>query len=171
MTSPLRSGILGRRYNRTLHGRSVHRPANVYHHNIIHGFRRLLRLRLEHPEDNGDALDVFEKIGQKKGSIAGEPVFAMHDGTITAIVEPTGRLGCVYIENRKLELLTVNAHLHVLESLKVGQKVKEGQKIGHVGRILSDAHLHLEVYIRGQALAAAKPERLAELISQGKWLV
>ena len=146
MQSPLEGGILGRRYNSTLHGRSVYRKRDVRGHNVVKGYSR---------PGTGDALDIFVP--------AGTPVRAMHSGHITRIVQPLGRLGCVYVEAK--DVITIYAHLHIRELVKVGDEVEEGQLLGWVGRILNDPHLHLEVWIKGKALAERTPRALAEKIN------
>lgn len=145
MTSPIRGGITGRRYNRTLHGRSVHRKTDVPGHNVVLGYSR---------PGVGDALDVFVP--------AGEPVYAMHDGRINRVADRGGRLSCIYVAGKSVT--TVYAHLHIRERIKLGMLVHEGELIGWVGRKLRDPHLHLEVWMGGRALAARKPDELAGMI-------
>jgi len=147
MISPIRGGISGRRYNRTLHGRSVHRRQDVPGHNVVLGYNR---------PGTGDALDIFIQ--------AGEPVFAMHSGCINRIADRDGRLSCIYVADKKV--VTVYAHLHIKERLKLGMQVREGEVIGWVGRKLKDPHLHLEVWIGGKAVSAPTPKALAEAIRQ-----
>jgi murein DD-endopeptidase MepM/ murein hydrolase activator NlpD len=147
MTSPLSGGILGRRYNRTLHGRSVYRPKDVPGHNVILGYSR---------PGTGDALDVFVP--------AGEPVFAMHDGRINRIADRGGRLSCVYVAGKGVT--TVYAHLHIRERIKLGMRIHERELIGWVGRVLRDPHLHLEVWIGGRAVSARRPSELALKMSE-----
>jgi murein DD-endopeptidase MepM/ murein hydrolase activator NlpD len=119
---------------------------------VIRGFSR---------PGTGDALDVFVP--------AGTPVRAMHSGHVTRIAQGLGRLGCVYVE--AADIISVYAHLHVRiptperDGLKVGDHVEEGQLLGWVGRILNDPHLHLEVWIKGKALAAPAPAELAQKIN------
>ena len=146
MTAPLNGGIIGRRYNRTLHGRSVYRRKDVPGHNVVLGYLK---------PGIGDALDIFVP--------AGEPVFAMHDGRINRIADRGGRLSCVYIAGKGVT--TVYAHLHIRERIKLGMRVHEGELIGWVGRALADPHLHLEVWIGGKAISAKKPEILALKLS------
>jgi murein DD-endopeptidase MepM/ murein hydrolase activator NlpD len=153
MRLPLEGGILGRRYNKTLHGRSIPRKQDVPGHNVILGYSR---------PGTGDGLDIFEFIGEHRGAITGVPVFAMHSGVVNRIVEPTGRLGCIYVAAPKL--VTVYAHLHILEGLKLGQKIKEGQKLGHVGRVLGDPHLHFEMWVNGKAVTGHNPAEMARNI-------
>jgi len=150
MTTPLYRGLLGRRYNRTLHGRSVHRPEDVPGHNVILGYRR---------PGVGDALDVFVP--------AGEPVFAMHDGRISRIADPGGRLACIYIAGKGVT--TVYAHLHIRERIALGMRIHEGELIGWVGRVLADPHLHLEVWIGGRALAARSAHALSQRMRSFCW--
>jgi murein DD-endopeptidase MepM/ murein hydrolase activator NlpD len=141
MTGPLNGGILGRRYNRTLHGRSVYRPKDVPGHNVILGYSR---------PGTGDALDIFVP--------AGEPVFAMHDGRVGRIADRGGRLSCIYVAGRGVT--TVYAHLHIRERIRLGMRIHEGELIGWVDRKLDDPHLHLEVWIGGKALSGRRPSKL-----------
>ncbi|MBI2843696.1 MAG: M23 family metallopeptidase [Armatimonadetes bacterium] len=145
MISPLRGGIAGRRYNKTLHGRSIYRRQDVPGHNVVLGYSR---------PGVGDALDIFVP--------AGEPVFAMHDGRISRIADRGGRLSCVYVAGRGMT--TVYAHLHIRERITFGMRVHEGELIGWVGRKLSDPHLHLEVWRGGKALAGRTAAKLCEAI-------
>lgn len=147
MITPIHGGILNRRYNWTLHGRSVYRPKDIPGHNVVLGYSR---------PGAGDALDVFIQ--------AGEPVFAMHDGRINRIADRGGRLSCIYVAGKGVT--TVYAHLHIHEKIKLGMKVHEGEIIGWVGRILSDPHLHLEMWMEGKALSAPRPALLAAKIEK-----
>lgn len=142
---PIKGGILNRRYNRTLHGRSVHRKKDVPGHNVILGYSR---------PGVGDALDIFVP--------AGTPVFAMHSGRISRIADRGGRLSCIYIAGKGTT--TVYAHIHIKESLKLGHRVEEGDHIGWVDRKLSDPHLHLEAWIGGKSLSAKTARGLARVI-------
>lgn len=147
LTSPLRGGVLGRRYNRTLHGRSVHRKIDVPGHNVVVGYSR---------PGTGDALDIFAR--------AGEPVFAMHDGKIDRLADRDGRLSCIYVTGNATT--TVYAHLHIKETVKLGMQVHKGELIGWVGRKLWDPHLHLEVWLDEKVVSAKTPELLAAQIEE-----
>jgi murein DD-endopeptidase MepM/ murein hydrolase activator NlpD len=146
LVSPIEDGILKRRYNKTLHGRSVHRKKDVPGHNVVLGYSR---------PGVGDALDVFVP--------AGEPVFAMHSGRISRIADRGGRLSCVYIAGSGFT--TVYAHMHIHEILTLGMKVNQGEVIGWVDRKLSDPHLHLEVWAGGRSISAPTPASLAQQIA------
>lgn len=146
MISPMRGGIVGRRYNKTLHGRSVYRTGDVPGHNVVMGYSR---------PGLGDALDIF--------IYAGEPVYAMHDGRINRIADRGGRLSCVYVAGRGVT--TVYAHLHIRERIRLGMQVHEGELIGWVGRKLRDPHLHLEMWVGGKALAAPTASLLASKLA------
>jgi len=147
MISPLKNGIANRRYNKTLHGRSVYRKTDVPGHNVVLGYSR---------PGVGDALDVFV--------MAGEPVFAMHGGRINRIADRDGRLACIYVAGKGVT--TVYAHLHIHEKIKLGMTVREGECIGWVGRKLKDPHLHLEVWTNGKSVSARTPSQLALKISR-----
>jgi murein DD-endopeptidase MepM/ murein hydrolase activator NlpD len=140
--------------NSTLHGRSIPRNEDVPGHNVIKGYSAPSGRRV------GDGVDLFVP--------AGTPVYAMHEGTIIRMAEPEGRLGCLYIENRELGVLTVYAHLNVKDALRVGDEVEEGQVIGHVNRQLKHPHLHLEMWVHGNAVASRTPGGLKLRIK--KWV-
>lgn len=146
MISPLLGGIMGRRYNRTLHGRSVYRKADVPGHNVVMGWSK---------PGVGDALDVFVP--------AGAPVFAMHAGRINRIADRGGRLSCIYIAGKGIT--TVYAHLHIRERIALGMRIHEGDLIGWVGRELKDPHLHLEVWSNGHSITATNARSLATKIN------
>ncbi|MEN6370946.1 MAG: M23 family metallopeptidase [Armatimonadota bacterium] len=147
MKSPLSGGILGKRYNRTLHGRSVHRKTDVPGHNVCIGYSR---------PGTGDGLDIF--------CPASTEVYAMHDGVVQIIKDRNGRLSYVYIRNGRT--FTVYAHIYVKASLQVGSTVKAGELIGWVNKILKDPHLHLEVWPDGKILHDSKPAGLAKKIQE-----
>lgn len=142
MISPVKGGIIGRRYNRTLHGRSTHRKQDVPGHNVVLGYSR---------PGVGDALDIF--------CPAGEPVYAMHSGRISRIADRGGRLSCIYISGGRTT--TVYAHIHIHDRVVLGSNVREGELIGWVGRKLSDPHLHLEIWMQWRALSGASSVELA----------
>lgn len=143
--SPLKDGIITKRYNRTLHGRSVYvyRHMSIPGHNVFMGYNAR----------NGDGLDIFEE--------PGTPVYAMHDGNIVEI-EYTGRNGRVQIRNG--ETRSMYAHLSVKPALNIGSRVRSGQIIGYIGRVLRDPHLHLELWIDGKAVSGKTPKELAKKI-------
>lgn len=63
--------------------------------------------------------------------------------------------------------LTVYAHLHVREALRVGDVIEAGTLIGWVGRVIKDPHLHLEIWQRNDrwhAISAPTPARLRQKI-------
>lgn len=140
----LTRGILGRRYNETLHGRSVNRRADVPGHNVIIGYGQ---------PGLGDGVDVFENSHME--------AFAPFEGTVVRIAERDGRLGLVQIANGKKGLVIAIAHLHVANSLQVGGKVKEGSIIGWVSTKLTDPHAHLELWVHGRSISHPVPKCLA----------
>jgi murein DD-endopeptidase MepM/ murein hydrolase activator NlpD len=152
MIMPIANGIVGRRYNRTLHGRSVYRIKDVSHHNVVKGYSS---------PGTGDAIDIFVP--------AGTPVYAMHDGYISRITDPGGRLSCIYIQGA-FEL-TVYAHMslklwiRLKNYLSPRQFVKAGQCIGYVGRKLSNPHLHLEVWLHNTVVSGKTSSELARKIA------
>lgn len=147
MVTPLKGGILSRKYNNSLHGRSVYRPKDVYHHNVILGYSK---------PGIGDAVDIFLP--------AGTEVYAMHDGRINRIADRGGRLSCIYIAGKGIT--TVYAHLHIRERITLGMQVHEGELIGWIGRILTNPHLHLEVWKDGKSISAKSGTALAVKISK-----
>ncbi|MEN6521277.1 MAG: M23 family metallopeptidase [Armatimonadota bacterium] len=147
MVSPIKGGIANRRYNKTLHGRSVYRKMDVPGHNVVLGYSS---------PGVGDGLDIFTN--------AGEPVFAMHGGRINRIADRNGRLACIYIAGK--DMTTVYAHLHIHEKIRLGTVVREGECIGWVGRKLKDPHLHLEAWTGGKCISAKTPAQLAVKIGQ-----
>ena len=146
LNSPLKGGLAGRRFNRTLHGRSVHRRQDVPGHNVVLGYSR---------PGTGDALDVFVP--------AGEPVYAMHDGVVNRIADRGGRLSCIYVAG--FGVTTVYAHIHIRGRIRLGTKIKAGEVIGWVDRKLNDPHLHLEVWTGGSVISGRTPSELAASIS------
>jgi len=156
MRSPLPGNLLGFRRNRTLHGRSVHRKADVPGHNVVKGYST---------PGLGDGVDLF--------CPAGTPVYAMHDGYISRIADPGGRLSCIYLCGEAIPgvVESVYAHISLKPWIRIKnyltprQWVKQGQCIGYVGRKLKDPHLHLEVWVMGRALSAPTAKKLAEAIN------
>ena len=137
---PLKLNLSKLRVNKTLHGRSTYRPNNVPGHNIVTGWYRNM---------TKDAIDWF--------CHSGTSVFACHDGT----VEVRDNIGCVIITNEKYK--TVYAHLHIKEGLP--KTVKQGDKIGWVGKVLKDPHLHFELWIDGQGVTSSTPKGLSEKLA------
>jgi len=147
MRNPLPGNLTGYRLNRTLHGKSVYRKADVPGHNVVRGYNN---------PGVGDALDPF--------CPAGTEVRAMHDGVITRVADPGGRLSCIYIQgfDDNHTYLTVYAHLSLKPWVRLKVRVKAGQCIGYVGRKLKDPHLHLEIWVDGHSISADTPRHLAE---------
>jgi murein DD-endopeptidase MepM/ murein hydrolase activator NlpD len=145
MIEPIAGGLMARRYNKTLHGRSVYRRDDVPGHNVVKGYST---------PGTGDGLDVFLRVGT--------PIYAMHAGKVTRIADPGGRLSAVYVEGSGI--LSIYAHIRLKWWVKLWGKIKEGQLLGWVDRKLKDPHLHLEVHVRGKALAAQTPDELARQI-------
>jgi murein DD-endopeptidase MepM/ murein hydrolase activator NlpD len=144
MKPPLPFDIRKLRVNRTLHGRSRYRKANVSGHNVF--------LYYSTP-GKGDGLDLF--------CPAGTPVFAMHSGRVTRIsTSRNSRNTYVMVEGGGF--YSFYAHIHAKESLKVGDSVKTGQILGWVGRILNDAHVHLEAGKGGVPVSASTAKKLRE---------
>ncbi len=143
MKNPLPNSLGSYRLNRTLHGRSVHRPKDVPGHNVVRGWSR---------PGTSDALDLF--------CTAGTPVYAMHAGHITRIADPDGRLSCIYIDS--LHNVTVYAHIKLKWWVRLKKSVRAGQCIGYVGRKLADPHLHMEAEVAGVTLYGKTPRALRD---------
>ena len=159
LTNPLPEEFTSYRLNKTLHGRSVHRPANVRGHNVFKGYK--------HP-GTGDGGDLFCE--------AGTPVKAMHSGQIGYINrdrdnapkgQDYGPKSVLYLEGvqQTIDVTTVYAHIHIKDDLKAGKSVTAGQVIGYVGRLIRDPHLHLEVWIDGKAISGKRPAAWAESVA------
>ena len=150
LQNPLKCNLTKLRVNRTLHGRSKYRPADVGGHNVVTGW---------YIKMDRDAVDWF--------ILAGTPVYASHSGTISSIRDPNGVLGCVIITGTGSDRIyrSVSAHLHVHESLKVGQSVEKGKLIGWVGRVCKDPHLHYELWKNGQGICAPTAQKLSEKLA------
>lgn len=143
---PLRVVLAKTRVNKTLHGRSVYRRTDVPGHNVFMGYSK---------PGTGDGVDLFAP--------AGTEVFAMHDGRVTSIQHVHGRNDQVMLVGTVdgKPVTTLYAHIHPQEGLKRGDTVKADQRIGFVGRILNDPHLHLEIRIAGVSVAASTPRAYA----------
>ena len=120
------------RVNRTLHGRSVYRPADVPGHNVFHGYNR---------PGWGDGVDLF--------CLGGTPVRAMEDCRQEMHQGDGTRKEVITL--RGAGLLVVYAHI----SAKYGGRGagwRQGDVVGWVRKELGDPHLHLEVFeVRGGA--------------------
>jgi murein DD-endopeptidase MepM/ murein hydrolase activator NlpD len=142
---PLDGNLLGRKLNGTHHGRSVYRKKDVPGHNVIIGYSR---------PGTGDAVDF--------GANAGESVYAVHSGSITRVFGKGEVLEGIYITSEGNKIVTVYAHTHLKDWVKLGSKVVEGQVIGYVGRKLKWPHLHFEMWIGGKAISNRTIKGLAQ---------
>lgn len=141
--SPLRPPLAGLdhcRVNNTLHGRSVHRPADVPGHNVFKGYNA---------PGTGDAVDLF--------CPAGSPVVAIADCKQTRHSNDATRLEVVYLEGDGW--LAVYAHINAMQE-GTGDRLRAGQVVGHVRGDLDDPHLHFELWCNGQAMHAPTPAGL-----------
>lgn len=142
---PLPGNLTGYRVNKTLHGRSVHRKRDVPGHNVVMGYSR---------PGTGDGVDLF--------CAAGTPVYTMHAGHVNRIADRGGRLSCVYVAWHGYT--TIYAHMHLKNSLQIGDGVGVGECLGWVDKQLSDPHLHLEVWHGGKVVSSNTPAGLAAKI-------
>lgn len=89
--------------------------------------------------------------GTDVANVTGTPVVAVHAGTVTrseTLSATYGKLQRIFITSGTLE----TRYLHLSRrDVKVGQKVKRGQRIGLMGAtgFVTGPHLHLEVRRRG----------------------
>ena len=145
LQNPLKMNLTNVRVNRTLHGRSKYRPVNVSGHNVVTGWY----LNMDR-----DGIDWCVP--------SGTPVYASHDG-VAGIRERNGILACVIIIGTGSDSIyrSVYAHLSIKSDLKSGDKVKQGQCIGYVGKKLNDPHLHYELWKNGQGICAKTPAGLS----------
>lgn len=86
---------------------------------------------------------------------SGTPVRAMNDGTVVIAGSFPVR-GNLVVVDHGLGVVSLYFHQSKL-GVKVGDKVKRGQKIGEVGTtgLSTGPHLHLELRIRGEAVSPA----------------
>lgn len=86
----------------------------------------------------------------------GTPVYAPGNGTVTLADWKAGYGKCITIDHG-FGYETVYAHLNKY-NVRVGQKVKRGEKIGEVGNTgkSTGPHLHYEVHVRGKIDNPAK---------------
>ncbi len=139
------------RLNRTLHGRSAHRQQDVPGHNVFKGY--------SHP-GRGDGIDLF--------CPAGTPVHAMHSGQIIVVNDPGRKSESIWIEGVQstVEICTVYAHVKLKAGLHEGSAVTSGQVIGYVDKLVSDPHLHLEVWIDNHAVSGKRPRDYVKALSK-----
>lgn len=90
--------------------------------------------------------------GTDVANATGTPVYAVHDGVVTrseTLSAAHGRLQWVWITSGNTE----TRYLHLSRrDVKVGQKVKAGQKIGLIGAtgFVTGPHLHVETRVNGK---------------------
>ncbi|MCC7492757.1 MAG: M23 family metallopeptidase [Fimbriimonadaceae bacterium] len=143
--------MLSRRVNVTLHGRSVHRPGDVRHHNVFKGYTEW---GTNGHRGVGDAVDLF--------CPANTEVFAIGDGFQTRWRNDLTRQEVIYLEGDGW--LAVYAHI---DAVHEGQQVavQRGEVVGRVRPDLADPHLHFELWLDGQAVAAQDPASLRDLMA------
>ncbi|MFA5036884.1 MAG: M23 family metallopeptidase [Candidatus Izemoplasmatales bacterium] len=150
LQNPLKCNLSALEVNTTLHGRSKYRPANVDGHNVVTGW---------YIKMDRDAIDWFIN--------AGTPVYAAHSGYVADVRDPDGTLACVIITGTGSDKIyrSVYAHLHVHQTIHVGDEIKKGQIIGWVGRKVKHPHLHFELWKNGNGICAPKPKQLSEKLA------
>jgi len=128
------------RLNRTLHGRSVHRPGNVSGHNVFKGFNN---------PGVGDAIDFFCPARQE--------VFAIGNGVQVSHRNDATRLEVIHIEGDGW--LAIYAHIDAAHNGS-SRRYDAGEVVGRVRGDLSDPHLHFELWMDGRAVHAPTPGKL-----------
>jgi hypothetical protein len=98
-----------------------------------------------------DSIDLGEWNGSTNMSER-EPVLATADGTVSQVFTETDGSNRVYLDHGN-GWMTHYIHLSYLPPLTVGQKVAQGEVIGHVGNSGTEAmHLHYTQLADGQAV-------------------
>lgn len=99
----------------------------------------------------GDKINPFYKVPMKHNGLdliapAGEPVYAVADGTVAEVIKSRKGLGNVVAINHGNGYVTRYAHLADIE-VKKGRRVRRGTRIGYVGVSGNSfaPHLHYEV--------------------------
>lgn len=99
----------------------------------------------------GDKINPFYKVPMKHNGLdliapAGDPVYAVADGTVKEIIRTRKGLGNVVVINHGNGYVTRYAHLADIETRK-GRKVRRGARLGYVGVSGNSfaPHLHYEV--------------------------
>lgn len=99
----------------------------------------------------GDKINPFYKVPMKHNGLdliapAGEPVYAVADGTVKEIIRSRKGLGNVVVIDHGNGYVTRYAHLADIETRK-GRKVRRGARLGYVGVSGNSfaPHLHYEV--------------------------
>ena len=110
--------------------------------------------------DTFDARRIFNNVprsphlGTDMRGAVGTPILAMADGTVLFAEEQYYSGNAVWIDHGQ-GVLSMYGHLSKF-SVKKGDTVKQGQKIGEVGATgrVTGPHLHLSLYIQGVAVDA-----------------
>lgn len=99
----------------------------------------------------GEKINPFYKVGMQHNGLdiiapAGEPVYAVADGTISEVIRSRKGLGNVVVIDHGDGYFTRYAHLSDMEAVK-GRKVRRGTRLGYVGVSGNSfaPHLHYEV--------------------------
>ena len=99
----------------------------------------------------GEKINPFYKVGMQHNGLdmiapAGEPVYAVADGTISEVIRSRKGLGNVVVIDHGNGYFTRYAHLSDMEAAK-GRKVRRGTRLGYVGVSGNSfaPHLHNEV--------------------------
>ncbi len=111
-------------------------PTDSVKVNSPFGTRKLLSV------DYHNGIDIGPVVSGKDG----DNIYSVADGTVrVSKVDPTGYGNYVVIEHSNF--CTLYAHLQKLE-VKVGQRVKAGEIIGHMGNTGTSTGVHLHFEIR-----------------------
>lgn len=134
--------LIGRRLNRTLHGRSKFRPEDVPGHNVFRGYNT---------PGVGDGVDWFAHEGTVVRAIGPcEQVRHYGDGTKKEVV---------YLQGK--DFVAVYAHINARYG-GTGHTFAEGEPVGHVSGSLNDPHLHFELEVNGRICAGPTPQAFHE---------
>jgi murein DD-endopeptidase MepM/ murein hydrolase activator NlpD len=136
--------------NLTLHGRSVHRAADVPGHNVFKGYTAWAN---NGHVGVGDAVDLYAE-GRTE-------VCAIADGVQTRWRNDMTRNEVIYLEGEGW--LAVYAHVNAVHE-GVNIRVRKGEVIGRVRSDLNRPHLHFELWLGGKAVHAPRSAELRDLM-------
>lgn len=129
--------LIGRRLNRTLHGRTRYRKQDVPGHNCYRGYNT---------PGWGDGIDWFAAEGTTVRAIE-DCVQERHSGDAT-------KKEVVYLRGE--HTVAVYAHINARYG-GTGHQFKAGEPVGRVRGDLSDPHLHFELELDGEPVCGKTP--------------